>query len=78
MITNEEKSTLLELANKYRGYETQLIEIEKAQEVLREKFVAITDEISVTKEKEIEILTALEEKYQRVFTANDLLEILNS
>lgn len=77
MIQQEEKLQLLELASQYKEYEASLTEIELEQEVLREKFHAIVTQIDQTKEKEFFLIQSLEEKYNKKFTAAELMEILN-
>lgn len=77
MVTQEEKENLVSIASKYKEYESQLENIEKAQEFLKEQFQTVLAMINSTKEYEAQLLASLEEKYEKKFTVNELIEIVH-
>jgi CRISPR/Cas system-associated endonuclease Cas1 len=77
MVTQEEKEKLVAIASNYKEYESQLENIEKAQEFLKEKFHNILKMIESTKANELELLETLEKKYKKKFTVNELIEIVH-
>lgn len=77
MVTQEEKENLVSIASKYKEYESQLENIEKAQEFLKEQFQTVLAMINSTKETEAQLLKSLEEKYDKKFTVNELIEIVH-
>jgi hypothetical protein len=57
--------------------EAQLLEIEKIQEALKIKVKSIMDELEKNRETEARVLEDLSIKYEKTFTVNELMEIVN-
>jgi|688.fasta_scaffold1746766_1 hypothetical protein len=77
MVTQEEKASLVAIATKYKEFESQLENIEKAQEFLKEQFQIVLKTIDETKAEEALLMQTLEEKYEKKFTVNELIEIVH-
>jgi septal ring factor EnvC (AmiA/AmiB activator) len=77
MIDKQETEVLKDIVRKYREAEKKLVEVEKMQEALKARVKQVTEEISVIQATESEFLRGLNEKYSKVFTANELYEIAN-
>jgi hypothetical protein len=76
MINEAEKAQLIAMVNEYRKYESQLTLIENEQEVLKVRFNEIAQAVEEMKNEELKLLAVLEEKYDHVFTANELISLL--
>ena len=77
MMNSQEKQSLREIVQKYKLLEAQLLEIEKIQEALKIKVKSIMDELEKNRETEARVLEDLSIKYEKTFTVNELMEIVN-
>jgi hypothetical protein len=76
-MNSQEKQSLREIVQKYKLLEAQLLEIEKIQEALKIKVKSIMDELEKNRETEARVLEDLSIKYEKTFTVNELMEIVN-
>ena len=76
-IESQDRESLKKLVNMSKVHNNELAKIEKAQEALMDAAKKIVEQMGITEKEESKLVKLLNKKYNKKFTTEVLLEIIN-